>query len=165
MWMILGCWESRSWRSCIRGLTPFHCRGRNATLLEISQVCQVFTLKRKRTEFPLQSCHSGSFDCRCRYLECSRQGLFGERSCFRSSLGQTGADIGSSSRSHTAEPSTSSTHSCREPPEIGMTCPRKSLRPRPWPHLCQGPPDCSNPKRFLLLLLVLLLLLLLFLRC
>ena len=50
----------------------------------------------------------------------------------------------------TAEPSTSSTHSCWEPSESGMTCPRKSLRPRPSTHLCQGPPHCSNP--FLLLL-------------
>ena len=40
-----------------------------------------------------------------------------------------------------AEPSTSSTHSSREPSETGMTCPRKSLRPRPSTHLCQGPPD------------------------
>ena len=46
------------------------------------------------------------------------------------------------------EPSTSSTHSCREPSETGMTCNRKSLRPRPSTHLCQGPPDCCNPKQF-----------------
>ena len=38
---------------------------------------------------------------------------------------------------HTAEPSTSSTHSCQEPSETGMTCPRKSLRPRPSTHLYQ----------------------------
>ena len=51
-------------------------------------------------------------------------------------------DSTSSSRSHTAEPSTSSTHSCREPSETGMTCSRRSLRPRPSTHLCQGPQDC-----------------------
>ena len=51
--------------------------------------------------------------------------------------------------SHTAEPSTSRTHSCREPSETGMTCPRKSFRPRPSTHLCQGPPDCSNQKQTL----------------
>ena len=58
-----------------------------------------------------------------------------------------------SSRSHTAEPSTSSTHSCREPSETGTTCSRKSLRPRPSTHLCQGPPDCSNPKHFVVVVL------------
>ena len=46
-------------------------------------------------------------------------------------------DTTSSSRSHTAEPSTSSTHSCREPSETGVTCPRKSLRSRPSTHLCE----------------------------
>ena len=60
-------------------------------------------------------------------------------------------DTTSSSRSNTAEPSTSSTHSCQEPSETGMTCPRKSLRPRPSTHLCQGPPDCSNPKQYLVI--------------
>ena len=29
----------------------------------------------------------------------------------------------------------------REPSETGKTCPRKSRRPRPSTHLCQGPPD------------------------
>ena len=52
------------------------------------------------------------------------------------------------SRSHTAEPSTSSTHSYREPSKTGRTCPSKSLRPRPLTHLRQGPQDCSNPKHF-----------------
>ena len=47
-------------------------------------------------------------------------------------------DTTSSSRSNTAEPSTSSTHSCREPSETGMTCPRKSLRPRPSTHCVEG---------------------------
>jgi len=55
-----------------------------------------------------------------------------------------------------AEPSTSSTHSCRGPLETGMTCPRNSLRPRPSTHLCQGPPDCSNPKRFVVVVVVVL---------
>ena len=47
-------------------------------------------------------------------------------------------DTTSSSCSNTAEPSTSSTHSCREPSETGMTCPRKSLRPRPSTHCVEG---------------------------
>ena len=51
-------------------------------------------------------------------------------------------DTTSSSRSNTAEPSTSSTHSCQEPSETGMTCPRKSLRPRPRPSTHY----VSNPK-------------------
>ena len=46
----------------------------------------------------------------------------------------------SSSCSRTAEASTISTHSCREPSETGMTCPRKSLRPRPSTDLCQAGP-------------------------
>jgi len=57
-------------------------------------------------------------------------------------------DTTSSSRSHTAEPSTSSIHSCREPSVTGMTCPRKSSRPRPLTHVCQGPPDYSNQKQY-----------------
>ena len=47
-------------------------------------------------------------------------------------------DTTSSSRSNTAEPSTSSTHSCQEPSETGMTCPRKSLRTRPSTHCVAG---------------------------